>query len=64
MEVAWFATGGSFDDDRTGTAPTDPTPFTTNTWHAPASPGLVHLWVVLRDDRGGAGWTEYALDVH
>jgi hypothetical protein len=67
MEVAWFATAGSFDNDRTGTAPDDPTPFTTNTWRAPspaAAGGRVYLWVVLRDDRGGVGWAEYALDVH
>ncbi len=60
LSTSWFATAGSFDDDRTG-----PASATTslNGWRAPAVPGLVHLWVVLRDDRGGVGWAEYALDV-
>jgi hypothetical protein len=25
-------------------------------WIAPAEPGRVTLWVVLRDDRGGVAW--------
>jgi hypothetical protein len=64
IEAAWFATGGSFENDRTGRGPTDRTNSTTNTWHAPVGTKIVHLWVVLRDDRGGTGWAEYALDVH
>jgi hypothetical protein len=63
MEAAWFATGGSFDNDRTGRDSRDLANSTPNRWRAPASPGLVHLWVIVRDDRGGVGWTEYALDV-
>jgi hypothetical protein len=63
ITVAWFATGGSYDADATGRDSTDPTPSTDNAWHAPGTPGPVHLWVVLTDARGGTGWSEYVFDV-
>jgi hypothetical protein len=63
MQVSWFATAGAFDNDRTGRDPSDLTNSTTNQWHAPEAPGMTRLWVVLRDDRGGVGWAEYAFDV-
>jgi hypothetical protein len=63
IDVAWFATGGAFDNDRTGRIDTDTTTTSDNGWQAPSSPGVVTLWVVLRDDRGGAGWAEYQLNV-
>jgi hypothetical protein len=61
INVAWFATGGSFDADRTGRDSTDTTSSSDNGWTAPSSAGTVHLWVVLRDDRGGSGWGEYTI---
>jgi hypothetical protein len=64
IDVAWFATGGAFDSDRTGRTDTDTTTTSDDGWQAPAQPGVVTLWVVLRDDRGGAGWAEYQLAVH
>lgn len=63
MRVSWFATAGAFDSDRTGRAASDPTAYSENGWVAPASPAEVHLWVVLRDDRGGVGWRSYTLTV-
>lgn len=63
IAVAWFATQGTFDADRTGRDSNDPTPTSDNGWTAPAQPGTAHLWVVLRDDRGGAGWAQYTLEV-
>ncbi len=63
IAVAWFATAGSFDSDRTGRSAADPAVTSDNGWTAPATPGPVRLWVVLRDDRGGTGWAEYALEV-
>jgi hypothetical protein len=62
MQVSWFATAGAFDNDRTGRDPGDSNDFTTNVWRAPARPGTVRVWVVLRDNRGGVGWSEYLLD--
>jgi hypothetical protein len=64
IHVAWYATGGTFDNDRTGRDGTDTTTTSDNAWQAPASPGPVHLWVVLADDRGGMGWSGYTLTVH
>jgi hypothetical protein len=60
IQVSWFATGGSFDLDRTGVDGTDTTTTNDNGWTPPGQPGqTVHLWVVLRDDRGGTGWAGY-----
>jgi hypothetical protein len=63
MRVSWFATGGSFGLDRTGRDTSDSTTSSDNSWTAPSQAGVVHLWVVLRDDRGGVGFRGYALDV-
>lgn len=63
MHVAWYATAGTFDNDRTGRDGTDDTTSSDNGWTAPSATGPAHLWVVLRDDRGGVGWAGYALQV-
>jgi hypothetical protein len=63
MAVAWYATGGAFDFDRAGRSGDDLATTSDNTWRAPDAPGTVSLWVVLRDERGGVGWKQYALDV-
>lgn len=54
MRVSWFANAGAFEHDRTGRTRDEHETFTENAWDAPASAGTVHLFVVLRDDRGGA----------
>jgi hypothetical protein len=63
IRLAWFATGGAFDTDRTGRAGDDTASFSENVWTAPAAAGRVNLWVVIRDDRGGQSWLSYVLDV-
>jgi hypothetical protein len=64
IAAAWYTTSGaSVDTDRTGRDSADLAVTSDNGWHAPAAPGLAHLWVVLRDNRGGVGWAEYAFDV-
>ena len=63
IHVSWYATAGTFDQDRTGRAGTDDATTSDDGWTAPAQAGLVNVWVVLRDDRGGIGWAEYVLDV-
>ncbi|HEY0840010.1 MAG TPA: hypothetical protein VGD74_07475 [Vulgatibacter sp.] len=62
IRIAWFATDGEFDHDRTGRE-AGGEPFTDNEWIAPGAPGPVRLWVVIRDDRGGVGWLDYVVDV-
>ncbi|MDB4994485.1 MAG: hypothetical protein JWM74_1917 [Myxococcaceae bacterium] len=62
MRVSWFATDGAFDEDRTGSREGEPDT-SDNTWTSPAKPGITHLFVVLRDDRGGVGWTRFQIEV-
>jgi hypothetical protein len=64
MDVAWYATAGTFDEDRTGRAATDDATTSDDGWTAPEQAQTVDLWVVLHDARGGTGWAEYVLDVH
>lgn len=59
MRVSWFATAGSFSDDRTGRDESDMGWTSDDTWTPPSTPGPVHLWVVLRDSRGGVDWQSY-----
>ncbi len=59
MRVSFFASAGSFRDDRVGRGEDERETSVENGWTAPASAdvaatgGLVHLWFVLRDARGG-----------
>lgn len=61
MRVSWFATAGRFDHDRTGRAEDDLEDFTENDWVAPSEARAAHLFVVLRDARGGVAFSSYAL---
>jgi hypothetical protein len=63
MRVSWFATAGSYDLDHTEREAGDMTPSSDDGWTAPAASSVVHLWVVLRDDRAGVNWQSYALQV-
>jgi hypothetical protein len=64
MRVSWFATQGDFDDDHTGRLEEEyMTTTSDNTWTAPTSPGMVFIWVVLRDDRGGVDFHSYQVQV-
>jgi hypothetical protein len=63
IHVSWYATAGAFQNDRTGRQPSDDATTSDDVWTAPAQAGQVQVWVVLRDDRGGIGWEEYALEV-
>ena len=63
IRVSWFATAGKFDVDRTDRSADDTTATSSNTWTPPAHAGDVHLWIVLRDDRGGSGWQSYRISV-
>jgi hypothetical protein len=64
IRVSWFATGGRFEHERTGRTEQEASQaFTDNTWTAPNTHGELWLWVVIRDDRGGVGWSSYKLDI-
>jgi hypothetical protein len=63
MRVSWFASAGQFAHDRTGRDESDPATDTSNTWTAPADPGVVHFWIVLRDSRGGVDFASADVSV-
>jgi hypothetical protein len=63
MRASFFATGGSFDLDTSGRDEGDATSYAENTFHAPSDAGVVHVWVVLRDSRGGVAFTSVDVDV-
>ncbi len=61
--ASWYATDGTFDRDRVGRDGADATASADNAWTAPAAAGVVRVWVVLRDARGGVGWGAYSIAV-
>jgi hypothetical protein len=64
LRLSWFATAGEFEHERTGrTADEAGTAFTRNTWRAPAVAGRVHVFLVLRDSRGGVDFATAELEV-
>jgi len=64
IRVSWFATDGEFEHDRTGRTEEEADDASSeNAWTAPAAIGDVHVWVVVRDDRGGVGFREATIDV-
>jgi len=59
IQVAWYSTAGAFDTESTGRASNDPATTSNNGWLAPSVVGTVHLWIVLRDSRGGSDFATY-----
>lgn len=63
IRVSWLATAPGFALERTGIAGDDPTRESSNTFRVPSTSGNVVGWVVLRDDRGGAAWRSFHVEV-
>ena len=63
MVASWYASAGSFALDRVGRDADDDATSVVNTWIAPPTSGAAHLWIVLRDARGGVGWQSYTIEV-
>ncbi|MEY4579792.1 MAG: hypothetical protein RL701_4495 [Pseudomonadota bacterium] len=63
LRVAWFVTAGELSYDATGRAANETSLDTENRWFTPERAGTVHLWLVLRDDRGGTTHASYDLTV-
>ncbi len=64
MSVAWYATGGAFEHERTGRSEQEgDEPSSSNRWTASGRTGPVQIWIVLRDERGGVGWARYLVEV-
>jgi hypothetical protein len=70
LTYSWFATGGSWSKDQSG-GPTDifgNVPRVETEWQAPSAAdapadGLINMWVVQRDERGGQSWTQRCFHV-
>ncbi len=71
LRLSWWSTAGTFEAPRTGTpaegddGPRGATPVTRseNVFTAPTAPGVYTLWVVMRDERGGADWRSGQIEV-
>ncbi len=63
MRVSWFVSSGALDADHTGRDESDPLTATDDGWTTPSSPGIVHVWVVLRDSRGGVDFASADVNV-
>jgi hypothetical protein len=61
MQVAWYSSDGSFDTESTGRASDDPATTSDDNWHAPDAAQTTHVWIVLRDSRGGVDFGSYDL---
>ena len=63
LTVSWYVTAGALAAERSGRAADDPALSADDTWTAPPTPGPAHLYVVLRDSRGGVDFAAYDLNV-
>jgi chromate transport protein ChrA len=63
MRVAWYTTAGRFEIERSGRAGDDPKTYAASRWEAPEAATSATLWMVVRDARGGVGWTERRIEV-
>ncbi|HEY6876886.1 MAG TPA: hypothetical protein VI299_02660 [Polyangiales bacterium] len=63
MRVAWYASHGTYEDERTGAEAESSDNGTRNAFQAPASALTGTLWMVLRDSRGGVGFRTQPLIV-
>ncbi|MDB4967012.1 MAG: hypothetical protein JWN44_2701 [Myxococcales bacterium] len=54
MTLSWFTDAGSLAFENSDGE---------NRWTAPLSPGSAHLWIVLRDSRGGVDFAGYTLAI-
>jgi hypothetical protein len=60
IRVSWFVSDGALAAERTGRGEDEPEVFAEDVWTTPAA-GPAHLWVVVRDSRGGVAFA--AVDV-
>ena len=65
MRASWFTSAGTFETGRTGRGEDESHLSTTeNTWTPPAAAGTIsRVWIVLRDDRGGATWQSFVFEL-
>jgi hypothetical protein len=61
MQVAWYSSDGTFDTESTGRASDDMATTSDDGWQAPDAAQTTHVWIVLRDSRGGVDFASYDL---
>jgi hypothetical protein len=61
LTVSWFTDAGEFDVDRTNPDPGKSQ--STNTLVIDSDQRRAHVWVLLRDDRGGLGYATFTADL-
>ncbi len=59
LRVSWFVSGGVLAAERTGRTEDELETYADNIWTTPDGPA--HLWVVVRDSRGGVGFAGFDL---
>jgi hypothetical protein len=64
MRVSWYATSGTYRDERTTVDEHTVATSSKDEWTAPEEAGPATLWIVLRDARGGVGYAEFTVDVN
>lgn len=63
IRVSWFVSGGTVESDRTGRGADEMETFADDVWTTPDTPGPAHLWVVVRDSRGGVAFAGYDVTI-
>jgi hypothetical protein len=62
IRVSWFASVGELASERTGRTEDEVESYADNTWTT-ADAGTAHLWVVVRDSRGGTTFESFELAI-
>jgi len=62
IRVSWFVSDGELASERTGRTEDETDAFADNTWTTGA-PGPAHLWIVVRDSRGGMALESFDLTI-
>ena len=62
IRVSWFVSDGELASERTGRTEDETDAFADNTWTT-GDPGPAHLWIVVRDSRGGMALESFDLTI-
>lgn len=62
IRVSWFVDGGDLESERTGRTEDDPESYADDVWTTPDA-GPAHLWVVVRDTRGGVAFQSFDVQI-
>jgi len=63
LRMSWYVTQGELTFPHTARESSESDNYVDNAWRSPRTSGVVHLWLVLRDDRGGSAYASYDLTV-